>query len=447
MANDGKMDTGLARIGTMKRNPEAARHGSCWMLGCETLDRDFADFRKYKDYIPALGIPLVRLQAGWAKTEKTKGAYDFAWLDSIVNDAMELGLKCLLETDYGNPVYEGGGGWDLAGGFPTSEEALAAWDAWVEKLVLHFRDRVNEWAMWNEPDIAKDNTPDSIVDFNIRTARIIRSLAPKSRIAGLSLAHSDTAYFEKCIRKLKEQEALGLFDSFIYHGYKYNPDEAADFGPKLQAILGKFGAHAVIRQGENGCPSEETQRFALSGYPWTEFSQAKWDLRRFIGDFCLGVPSSIFTICDFNHIGRQINRKGLLLADEKHNVLRPKLAYGAIQNMTTLFNDLLEPVPGAASIRYENRCQIYAFAVQGRKMLVFWDRSSIPTNGTYTGRADILMRDFALKDPVLIDVLSGTVHEIPQACIRELGEITLCLGMPCGDTPFVIAEKGLVDIG
>ena len=90
------MNIQLPQIGTLKRDPQVAKYGSCWMLGCETLDRDFADFQKYKSYLPALGIPLIRLQAGWAKTEKEKGKYDFSWLDRIVDDAKELGLKCLL---------------------------------------------------------------------------------------------------------------------------------------------------------------------------------------------------------------------------------------------------------------------------------------------------------------------------------------------------------------
>ncbi|MCR4576207.1 MAG: beta-galactosidase [Lentisphaeria bacterium] len=261
-----KMDIRLSQIGTLKLNPQTAKFSSCWMLGCETLDRDFADFQKYKSYLPALGIPLIRLQAGWAKTEKVKGEYDFSWLDRIVDDTMELGLKCLLETDYGNPIYGGGGGWDLAGGFPTSDEALAAWDAWVENLVLHFKDRVDEWAMWNEPDISKENSLEAIVDFNIRTGTIVRKLAPNSKIAGFSLAHSDAAYFEKCLVKLKEKGGDGLFDSYIYHGYKYNPDEAFDNGLKLKAVLAKLGIRGLLRQGENGCSSENTHKIALCDY-------------------------------------------------------------------------------------------------------------------------------------------------------------------------------------
>jgi hypothetical protein len=217
-------------------------------------------------------------------------------------------------------------------------------------------------------------------------------------------------------------------------------------GPVLQSLLRKYGIRGIIRQGENGCPSEETQKFALHNYPWTEFSQAKWDLRRFIGDFCHGVPSSVFTICDFNHIGRQINRKGLLMADEEHNVLRPKQVYGSIQNMTTLFNDLLEQTFGAGAIRCKNTCQFFTFTKQGKRMAAFWDRSAVPGNETCTGKADIIMRDFQLQDPMLIDVLSGAVYEVPQESVKRLGDITLYLEIPCADSPFVLADKGFVDV-
>ena len=60
----------LPRIGTIR--PRAAREirGSNWRLGCEVLDRDFADFDAYRAFVEPLGIRLVRLQGGWAKCEK-----------------------------------------------------------------------------------------------------------------------------------------------------------------------------------------------------------------------------------------------------------------------------------------------------------------------------------------------------------------------------------------
>lgn len=75
------LDPGLKRIGTIK--PRGAREvgRSNLAIGCEMLDRDYGNFENFKAYIEPLGIKRIRLQAGWAKTEKVKGVYDFAWLD------------------------------------------------------------------------------------------------------------------------------------------------------------------------------------------------------------------------------------------------------------------------------------------------------------------------------------------------------------------------------
>ena len=93
----------------------------------------------------------------------------------------------------------------------------------------------------------------------------------------------------------------------------------------LKATLARYSTQATMRQGENGCPSEKATTFALSNHPWTEFSQAKWDLRRMLGDLGHDVESAVFTICDFNHTGREINRKGLLRATGDKKVEKIKL--------------------------------------------------------------------------------------------------------------------------
>ena len=125
----------LKRIGTIKPKNASEINTSNWIIGCETLDRDLTDYEQYKTYLAPLGIKRLRMQAGWAKTEKIKGQYDWAWLDKVINDAASRGLQPWLETSYGNPIYPGGGGINLSAGIPTSEEALRAWDKWVVALV------------------------------------------------------------------------------------------------------------------------------------------------------------------------------------------------------------------------------------------------------------------------------------------------------------------------
>ena len=120
------LDPGMKRIGTLTPKSVHEIGSSRWTLGCETIDREYSDYGAFKEYLPPLGIKRIRLQGGWARTEKDPGIYDFAWLDHVIDDARRRGLEIWPETRYGNPAYPGGGGRTLASGFPTSEGALAA---------------------------------------------------------------------------------------------------------------------------------------------------------------------------------------------------------------------------------------------------------------------------------------------------------------------------------
>jgi histidyl-tRNA synthetase len=60
--------------------------------------------------------------------------------------------------------------------------------------------------------------------------------------------------------------------------------------------------------------------FALRYTPWSEYSQAKWDMRRMLGDLGHGVESSVYTMSDFRHNGAEIhspNNKGLIRVNDR----------------------------------------------------------------------------------------------------------------------------------
>ncbi|MBQ6598161.1 MAG: beta-galactosidase [Lentisphaeria bacterium] len=450
----------LPEIGRIKVRNVSETQCRHWTLGCETLDRDYADYDEYKEYLAPLGLVKIRLQGGWAKCEKVPGVYDFAWLDHIIDDARSRGLEIMLETDYGNPLYPGGGGLDpqrrvqLAGaapvappaknGLPRSPEGLAAWDNWVRAMAEHFRDRVFEWAMWNEPDTNKETTAQEIVDFNIRTAEIILSVIPNARIAGLSMAsHQPTALY-KYADLLKKAGKAELFASFIYHGYTVNPDNCADSLRGMKRVLEELKIDVRLRDGEAGCPSEYMTVFALRELPWTEFSQCKWDLRRYIGDFGNGVESSVFTICDFNHVGKGINRKGLLYADADHRVVREKPAYRAIQHMASLFDGETRLIPECgAAVLAEKPAFAFRAERQGGLMGVWWDSSTAPAENNLPEKADLMLTG-EIREPAVCELISGRVFAFPEERILRLPGRMLFKDVPLIDSPLALAEKSCI---
>lgn len=445
------LNPGLRHLGTLIPKSVHEIETSRWTLGCETIDREYSDYNAFKEYLPALGIRRIRLQGGWARTEKDPGIYDFAWLDQIIDDALSRGLEIWLETDYGNPAYEGGGGRTLAGGFPTSEVGLAAWDKWVTLMARRYKGKVRDWAMWNEPDINKQHTPTDIADFNIRTAEIIKQTIPDARIAALSLASLNPDFMDQCLRRIAEKDKLDLFDWVIYHGYRMNPDTAYGNVEKIKEVVKRYSSRLKLWQGENGTQSEWCRSGALSKYPWTELTQAKWDTRRMLGDIGHDVDSTVFTAADLDYRTTSFHnglvRYGLIKtagATEGFRVLKVKMAYYAVQNVVSVFNDAVALIPDyPCEVACAKPTAVFGHQVRKtrQQMVVFWDKSNVPGNANDTAPATLKIEGGHFQHPVWVDVITGNVYEIPaEQMTGEAGTVTF-EAIPVYDAPAFITDR------
>jgi hypothetical protein len=448
------LDPGLKHLGTLVPKNVREIETSRWTLGCETIDREYSDYNAFKEYLPPLGIRRLRLQGGWARTEKDPGIYDFAWLDQIIDDALARGLEIWLETDYGNPAYEGGGGRTLAGGFPTSEGALAAWDKWVTAMATRYKGKVRDWAMWNEPDINKTHTHADIADFNIRTGEIIKRIIPDARIGALSLATLNPDFMDRCLKRLAEKDKLDLFDWVIYHGYTMNPDTAYGNVKKIKDVVQKHSPRLKLWQGENGTQSEWCRSGALSKYPWTELTQAKWDSRRMLGDIGHDVDSTVFTAADLDYRTTSFHnglvRYGLIKtagATEGFRVLKVKMAYYAVQNIVSVFNDAVELIPDyPCEVTCAAPTAVFGHKVRntGQQIVVFWDKSEVPSNSNATVPATFKITRGRFTHPVWVDTITGNVYEIPAERVTVEGETVIFREIPVYDAPAFITDTDAV---
>ncbi len=448
------LNPGLKRIGTITPRSVGQITGQNWSLGCETLDRGFANYDSYKDYLLPLGIRKIRLQGGWATTERERGRYDFRWLDRVIDDARGRGLEILLETSYGNPIYPGGGGRGLSGGFPTSEEALTGWDKWVETMAARYQGKVRDWGMWNEPDGNKAHTPEMTADLNIRTAEIIKRVIPDARIAGAVLCGPKPDWAEGWLKRVTAQKKESLFTWFVYHGYTRNPDEGHyENVEQVKKLVKQYAPALKLWQGEAGTQSEYCLGGALRKYPWTELTQAKWQTRRMLGDLGHDVESLVFCIADLDYnrwegyrLG-DMDRYGLVKTDKQYRVLKVKVAYYAVQNVVAVFDDTLER---AADYPCEVQCvqptawYAYKHKPTGRQVLVFWDKSGVPSDRNDTVAATFTIANGSFTEPVWVDLITGGIHALPVANIAVDGEKVVLKDIPVYDAPALITDKSLV---
>ena len=133
----------LEQIGSVTTAASRELANPAWSVGCETLDREYAEFAAYKPYVGELGVGAARLQSGWARCEKQKGKYEFAWLDEAVDGLVEQGVKPWMCLSYGNPLYGAAKG--LGSRIFTDEETMRAWEKYVTAVVRRYKGRVAEW--------------------------------------------------------------------------------------------------------------------------------------------------------------------------------------------------------------------------------------------------------------------------------------------------------------
>jgi hypothetical protein len=433
----------LKQIGVIAVRPSKDIKSSTWSVGCETLDRDYAKFSVYNDYVGELGVKHGRIQSGWAKCEKQKGIYSFEWLDSCVYGLNEQSVKPWICLCYGNPVY--GSAIGLGAGVAAlayNEEAMEAWLKYVEATINRYKDVVNEWEVWNEPyGQEKDYAP-----LLIRTAELIKKIQPDAVILGEILWDPKNPNVRVLLDALKAKGKLDLVDYWAYHPYIKNPDDCYPVLDEFVALLKTYNPKYKVYQGETGCPSQLEWTHALAYYPWTEYSQAKWDLRRMAGDKVRNIPSSIFTIIDLRYTN-MLQSFGLIRSNLLHEFIYKRPSYYGVQHMASFFDDEVKAV---GELAYESdsprKMTVAGFKKEGKPVILVWDKDQIPTDDLNWDLVNLTIKGIKFQDPVYVEMISGKVYEIDKATVKNRGADVEFKELPVWDSPIMIAERSLVNM-
>lgn len=464
--SDATPGEGFTYLGMIRPRHAREIESSNWAVGAETMGRDYTIYNNWRNYLGPLGVKQARIQSGWAKTEQEKGKYDWAWLDEIIPDMVDQGVTPWVCLCYGNPVYPGGGGTGLAGGLPSSPEALEAWDAFVGAFVDRYKEYVSLWEVWNEPRTGRGDGAVTFAKFAARTAQVVRRHQPDARLMFPAGGSFDIVFVRDMLTWLRDQNKLALVNEIVYHPYAYNPDDRYGAVEELRQLVRSFSSEITLRQGENGAPSRVGAFGALSKYEWNEERQAKWATRRLLGDVGRDIPSSYFSICDMAYRVRPdrrdsdfrddqsklellINSKGLLEINRDRTVHHAKQAYRAVQHVTALFDNTVERIPdfqaslsgGAEDARYST----FGYrAAEGSLVITLWRSSDAPGKRPELENVALAVSAGAFTDPVWVDVLSGRVYDIDAALWQAQDGGTTFSRLPVYDSTVVIAERAWI---
>ena len=417
---------------------------SIWSVGVETMDRDYADFEKFRSIVGRTGVGYGRLQSGWAKTEQKKGKYDFKWLDAHVDGLIAEGVHPWICLCYGNPLYSEHGH-DLNAHIFPDGPIMDAWLRYVKACVKHFKGKVTMWEVWNEPDGSKnlDSYP-LYANLFVRTAKAIREADPEAKIAAFGSCSPDREYIRQALELIENAGGIPYIDFITYHAYWPVPELIVPALKKLREDVDKYNPSIGLLQGETGCPGQLEYGHAMKNIEWDEYSQAKWDLRQAMTHFGMGIPYSFFTMVDLNY-GWMLQSFGLVRMNGRKEpvYLRPK--FYAVQHLTSLFTpDMKATDKMGLSIDSSEKVHFFGLQKGGKDVgCVLWFCGDRPSRSLERRLRDIRLDGIQMKDPVYVDLLTGYVHSLSPSPRHHHQEdnTTAFRDFPVWDSPVVIIER------
>lgn len=466
-------DLKLEPLGRLREVPSCEIASSGVSVGMECLDREMFDFERCWEPLGRSGVKWARVQTGWNRCETVGGRYDFGWLDNIVDKLRKVGVEPWFNVGYGNRLYMPDAFGDQAVGFVPlyyGDETLLAWKRYLRALALHFRGRVRRWEIWNEPDGPSFWQP-HLPDMK-EYARLIRESAPeiKAVIPDAGIGGCSASFFSGGAFMAFAETGIGRdLDFFSFHNYVIQPEK--DRRQKIEAMRRAFarfgGAHVRIFQGESGYASWFPEGHWM--HPWrleSEANQAKWLLRRYVGDFAAGIElSSFFQMADM--VGKEYQMGDIVRkSPARHGLLdgftyRPKESWHAIAHIAALFDADTVPTPLFASLN--------TYPALPREMPVSHLAHVAVVTETFLRRGFPFYLYYLPEDPqfgfcgcknvelevepaepgekitnpVLIDLYRGTAARILETETRS-GGVSRFKGLPLTDYPLAVTDFAAV---
>jgi hypothetical protein len=411
-----------------------------------------------------LGVKWARVSVNWSTIEDHHGNYHWEYLDSTLHGLKKIGIEPYVCLNGGHDIYTS----ELP---PTkSEVGMKSWLSFVKLISGRYENLVDYWEIWNEPNYPSFWKPEPDAEKYVKlvkeTAFTIKEYDRSANIIGGSLARMDLPFAEKMF----EAGIAGQIDILTVHPYNAIPTGSVKkigypvrtphyYIPSshqfkdFRELLAQYDPSIEIWQAECGYPSAQNSHGWTGTGPWGENIQAKWLLRRMITDVSQGVRvSAYFSLWEYklNPDDRVTNRKGLL--DLKN--MKPKQSYFTFQNLTALFRssniqnkDIQRrfQINHKGSFRgiWEENIQSYSITVGDKSFFCYWLPWRI-SEFIKPAEVNIKLGISDMKDPVLLDLLTGQVYHITKN--KQDGDFQVLQNLPLTDYPLVITERGDITI-
>ena len=168
----------------------------------------------------------------WHHIEKEKGSFDFSRYDPFVNRAVQERKKIVVVLAYSNSWIDT----ETKKTKYVPEKYIPDYLNYIEAIVLHYKDKIAGWQIWNEPNfnIFWRGTNEEFYNLSRQTTQKIREIAPNAYIIGGAFMRTPKLF----IKGMSKAGALENLDAIAFHPYALNPT----WSMRLYDILTKLNS-------------------------------------------------------------------------------------------------------------------------------------------------------------------------------------------------------------
>jgi hypothetical protein len=161
------------------------------------------------------GVGWVRIDFIWSLVETENDRLDWSMYDRLIGDAEARGLR-VFATIAATPAWATDG---TPG--PGRPRDLGDWWDFCYRAAARYRDRVDAWGLWNEPNLDRfweGSQNDYVVRILGIGARAVRAADPSAMVCGPELAHLGSGDWDGWLRE-SVSRSLQLLDVVTHHLY------------------------------------------------------------------------------------------------------------------------------------------------------------------------------------------------------------------------------------
>lgn len=407
-------------------------------FGSEIVWPNSPNLTTYANHLQNAGVKWARSELiWWGLCEQSPGVYNYnvsyqgSWdCDNWISVLKARGIRPWIILCYGNALYGSG-----SAGTPNTTASRAAFANYCTALVSRYKDDVDVWEIWNEPNLDQfwGTTPNA-ADYAAlvaAAAQAIRAADPGCTVVGGSTSGIDTAFLTTCFNN----GMLQHLDVVSVHPYRINMPEStnAEYA-SLRSLMNSHanGSNVKIWSGEWGFNAAWTE--LGSTLADRELAQAKMLSRMMVNNMSQGVDLSIwFSV----HGWDTIEDWGLTPWNA------PGTARASHQAMTVINRMLPPPVQRIASpysVTYSPNYSSYRTEVFQRgdtdhRTVALWRARWGPTSATNVSNVTLTVApEFDLR---AYDGLTGSEVGLDARRSASVGKVTLN-GLTVADYPLFV---------